>query len=119
MVDEVAGWLAGSPRFRGFAEAHHDKIRKKLKTGTPEPLRRWASVATPPLVIDGGDSKEWMHNATGALAQVLPNATRRTNGVSKGRDVSRSAARDRPEPRLDGLAGGFAGGRPGRLHDRR
>src|SRR6266540_4076032 len=29
--DEVAGWLVGSVRFRAFAEAHRDKIRKKLR----------------------------------------------------------------------------------------
>ncbi len=33
--DEVAAWLSGSPRFRAFAEAHRDKIRKKLR-GAPE-----------------------------------------------------------------------------------
>jgi hypothetical protein len=30
-ANELAGWLA-SPRFRAFAEAHRDKIRKKLRT---------------------------------------------------------------------------------------
>jgi hypothetical protein len=29
---ELLVWLAGSPRFRSFAEAHRDKIRKKLRT---------------------------------------------------------------------------------------
>lgn len=32
---EIAAWLAGSPRFRAFAEAHRDKIRKKLR-GAPD-----------------------------------------------------------------------------------
>lgn len=31
MADELAGWLAGSARFRAFAETNHDKIRKKLR----------------------------------------------------------------------------------------
>ena len=31
MADELAGWLVGSPRFRVFADAHRDKIRKKLR----------------------------------------------------------------------------------------
>jgi hypothetical protein len=31
---ELSAWLAGSPRFRAFAEAHRDKIRKKLRTAT-------------------------------------------------------------------------------------
>lgn len=31
MTDELLGWLAGSARFRVFAEAHRDKIWKKLR----------------------------------------------------------------------------------------
>jgi hypothetical protein len=30
--DELGGWLAMSARFRSFADAHRDKIRKKLRT---------------------------------------------------------------------------------------
>jgi hypothetical protein len=38
--DELTGWLAKSPRFRDFADAHRDKIRKKLRTaGDAESLR--------------------------------------------------------------------------------
>jgi hypothetical protein len=40
MADEIAGWLAGSARFRAFAEAHRDKIRKKLRTATDADGRR-------------------------------------------------------------------------------
>ena len=29
--EELSAWLAGSPRFRVFVEAHRDKIRKKLR----------------------------------------------------------------------------------------
>ena len=40
MADELAGWLAGSRRFRAFVEAHRDKVRKKLRSATdPEALR--------------------------------------------------------------------------------
>jgi hypothetical protein len=39
MESELAAWLAGSPRFRTFAETHRDKIRKKLRsTADPEAL---------------------------------------------------------------------------------
>ena len=34
MAEEIAGWLAGSARFRAFAESHRDKIRKKLRSAT-------------------------------------------------------------------------------------
>ena len=37
---EVAAWLAGSSRFRAFAEAHRDKIRKKLRGTTDADARR-------------------------------------------------------------------------------
>jgi hypothetical protein len=39
MVDELTTWLAGSARFRAFAEAHRDKIRKKLRAVDAEALR--------------------------------------------------------------------------------
>lgn len=31
LAAELAGWLAGSPRFASFVEAHRSKIRKKLR----------------------------------------------------------------------------------------
>lgn len=40
VADELAGWLAGSPRFRRFAEAHRDKIRKKLRSAGDVEARR-------------------------------------------------------------------------------
>jgi len=40
MVEEVAVWLAGSARFRAFAEAHRDKIRKKLRGAADAEARR-------------------------------------------------------------------------------
>src|SRR5713226_8400082 len=42
------------------------------------PTERVASVTVPTLVIDGGASPVWMHNAAQAVADVLPNAQRRT-----------------------------------------
>ena len=35
LAAELDGWLAGSARFRTFADAHRDKIRKKLR-GAPD-----------------------------------------------------------------------------------
>jgi hypothetical protein len=40
MAEEVAAWLAGSPRFRAFAEVHRDKIRKKLRGAADAEARR-------------------------------------------------------------------------------
>ena len=46
--------------------------------GKPLPTNRWTSVNVPTLVADGGKSPAWMRHGTRALADVLPNATRRT-----------------------------------------
>jgi hypothetical protein len=40
LADELAGWLAGSAPFRRFAEAHRDKIRKKLRSAGDAEARR-------------------------------------------------------------------------------
>lgn len=39
LADELAGWLVESPRFRRFADAHRDKIRKKLRGATDPDAR--------------------------------------------------------------------------------
>jgi pimeloyl-ACP methyl ester carboxylesterase len=46
--------------------------------GTPEPLQKWASVRVPTLVIDGGDSPSFQHNAVRTLVEILPHSQRRT-----------------------------------------
>jgi hypothetical protein len=40
MSVEAIAWLAGSARFRAFAEAHRDKIRKKLRSASDPESRR-------------------------------------------------------------------------------
>jgi hypothetical protein len=40
MSEELTVWLSTSPRFRVFAEAQHDKIRKKLRTAADIEARR-------------------------------------------------------------------------------
>jgi pimeloyl-ACP methyl ester carboxylesterase len=42
------------------------------------PVERLASITVPTLVIDGGASPAFMHNAAQAVAQALPNAKHRT-----------------------------------------
>jgi hypothetical protein len=39
LTDELAGWLAGSARFRTFAEAYLDKIHKKFRGAADDPAR--------------------------------------------------------------------------------
>jgi hypothetical protein len=40
LAEELGGWLATSVRFRAFAEANRDKIRKKLRGATDRDARR-------------------------------------------------------------------------------
>jgi hypothetical protein len=40
LADELIAWLAGSTRFRAFAQAHRDKIRKKLRSAPDAEGRR-------------------------------------------------------------------------------
>jgi pimeloyl-ACP methyl ester carboxylesterase len=57
------------------------------QSGDPAPLEQWVSVKVPTLIADGGASPKWMHEATQALATVLPHAQNRTlPGQSHGVD---------------------------------
>jgi pimeloyl-ACP methyl ester carboxylesterase len=53
-------------------------IMRDNQRGKPLPPSRWASVTIPALVMDGGNSPAWMHQANRALANELPNAQYRT-----------------------------------------
>jgi pimeloyl-ACP methyl ester carboxylesterase len=46
--------------------------------GDPSALKQWSAVTTPTLVMDGGASPPWLHNAARELADILPNADYRT-----------------------------------------
>jgi pimeloyl-ACP methyl ester carboxylesterase len=60
-------------------------IMDDTQSGRPLPPDRWASVAAPTLVMDGGKSPAGMRHAASALADVLPNARHRTlDGLSHG-----------------------------------
>lgn len=52
-------------------------ISQAVTTGSPLPLRKWASVAIPALVMDGGASPAFMHHAAEALTAILPDAQHR------------------------------------------
>lgn len=68
------------PVMEGIAHtiAYDGAIMGDTMSGDPAPLKKWASVAVPTLVADGGASEAYMHNAADALAAVLPNAQRVT-----------------------------------------
>lgn len=47
------------------------------QTGKPFPAARWARLAVPTLVMDGGESPKFMHTAAQALADMRPAVVRR------------------------------------------
>jgi pimeloyl-ACP methyl ester carboxylesterase len=49
-------------------------IMGDTQSGRPLPSDRWASVAVPTLVMDGGKSPSRIRHAASALASILPNA---------------------------------------------
>lgn len=58
--------------------AYDGTIMEDTMGGSSAPLRRWASVGVPTLVMDGGASPDWQRHAVRALADVLPDARHQT-----------------------------------------
>lgn len=79
------------PRMESGAQSlvYDATIMEDTEKGSPEPLTKWASVATPTLVMDGTlfmgseEGHGFMRSAADSLASVLPNAQRLT---LKGQD---------------------------------
>jgi pimeloyl-ACP methyl ester carboxylesterase len=68
--------------------AHDGTVMGNAMSGSPSPLERWASVAVPALVMDGGASPDWQRHAVLALVDVLPDARHRTlEGQDHGPDT--------------------------------
>jgi pimeloyl-ACP methyl ester carboxylesterase len=79
VIDQIRqspGW----PAMEAMAHTipYDARIMDGLMTDTPGPLARWASVATPTLVLDGGASPTWIRHGASALAEVLPDASAAT-----------------------------------------
>jgi pimeloyl-ACP methyl ester carboxylesterase len=62
----------------GHTIAYDGTIMGQTMSGKPLPKDRWANVRVPTLVMDGGASPDWQHNAVEAVTKLLPNARRRT-----------------------------------------
>jgi hypothetical protein len=81
-ADAVAS-MRSAPYWSGLESVantlpYDDAIMGDTTSGKPLPAGRWASVAIPTLVIDGGDSPAWARNGVQAIVDVLPQAQRRT-----------------------------------------
>ena len=58
--------------------AYDVRVMGESMGGSSAPLRRFASVAMPTLVVDGGASPSWQHAGADAIAEILPDARRET-----------------------------------------
>jgi pimeloyl-ACP methyl ester carboxylesterase len=83
MPPEMVAGMRESPMWPQMeAVAHTISYDGRFMAGTMSgkelPADRWATVTAPVLVVDGGASPPWLHNAAQALTDLLPNARRRT-----------------------------------------
>ena len=86
---EMVAQMRQSPMWPGLEEVAHTlaydvTIIGDTQRGDPLPLRKWASVSVPTLVMDGtvflgrGESHVFLHHGAEELATILPDAQRRT-----------------------------------------
>jgi hypothetical protein len=75
--------MALTPPWRKLKAVAHTlpydlRILGETGRGVPLDADRWAKVAVPALVLDGGKSPQYMRNAARALSEALPDAVYRT-----------------------------------------
>jgi len=86
---EMVAQMRQSPMWPGLEEVAHTlaydiTIMGNTQRGDPLPLRKWASVTVPTLVMDGtvflgrGESHVFLRHGAQELATILPHAQRRT-----------------------------------------
>jgi hypothetical protein len=80
---EVANQMRSAPMWPALEELAHTLaydgiIMGDTMSGTALPTEWATSVAKPTLVMDGGESPAWQRTAVRALADLLPNAQRRS-----------------------------------------
>lgn len=74
---EMVAQMRQSPMWPGLEEVAHTiaydgTIMGNTMRGDPLPLRKWAAVTVPTLVMDGGDSPAFLRNGAQALVDALP-----------------------------------------------
>jgi hypothetical protein len=89
MSAEMIAQVRGSPMWPGLEAMAHTlaydiTIMGDTESGSPLPLRKWAAVRVPTLVMDGTltfgreESHTFMRHGADELARILPDAQRRT-----------------------------------------
>ena len=77
LAEEVVQGMSGSPEF-GFMRAMAPTLPYDAAMSQVVTLDGLARIAVPVLVLDGGDSPEWMRTGAAAAAAAIPAATYRT-----------------------------------------
>jgi pimeloyl-ACP methyl ester carboxylesterase len=80
---EVVAGMRSEPFWAGMEKIAHTlaydgMVMGDTMSGRPLPADRWTSVTVPTLVLDGDQSPDWARNSVAALADLLPNAERRS-----------------------------------------
>jgi pimeloyl-ACP methyl ester carboxylesterase len=89
LPDEMIAGMRQAPWYPGLLAVAHTlpydaAITGDTQSGSPQPLRKWADVNTPTLVMDGTlflgreEGHGWMRHGADEIARILPNAQRRT-----------------------------------------
>src|SRR5207247_3296829 len=83
MPAEAVAGMRGAPfwpALEGVAHtlAYDGTVMGDTISGNPEPLKRWASVGVPTLVMVGGESPPYQQHSVRALVETLPEAQLRT-----------------------------------------
>ena len=81
--NDLVAQMRGMPTWANMEKVAHTlvydgEIMGDNMAGNSLRAEQWAPVTIPTLVIDGGASPAWMHNAAQSLADVLSHAARRT-----------------------------------------
>ena len=95
MPAEAVAAMRGTPIWPAFEAVAHTLVYDgtiigDTMFGNPLPTDRWPSVTIPTLVMDGSESPAYQQNGVQALADILPNAQRRTL-AGQTHDVSPAA----------------------------
>jgi pimeloyl-ACP methyl ester carboxylesterase len=80
---EMVAQMRQSPMWPGLEAVAHTlaydgTIMGDTMRGNPAPLKKWASVVVPTLVMDGGISPTFMHSGAQTITNILPNARLQT-----------------------------------------
>jgi hypothetical protein len=83
MPEEMVKPMLDSPMVEAMTRIAHTasydgRVMGSTQEGKPLPMEWRDSVTVPTLVMDGGNSPEWMRNGCQALVRVLPDVSYRT-----------------------------------------